>query len=50
MQTLGLNLTNVEGGDKIDPDAMQVSFRMRLRLDADFGLTPSLSETSQARC
>ena len=49
MQTLGLNVTNVEGGDKIDPDAMQVSFRMRLRFDADFGLTPSPSATSQAR-
>ena len=49
MQTLGLNVTNVEGGDRIDPDAMQVSFRMRLRFDADFGLTPSPSATSQAR-
>ena len=49
MQTLGLNVTNVEGGDKIDPDGMQVSFRMRLRFDADFGLTPSPSATSQAR-
>jgi hypothetical protein len=25
MQTLGLNVTIVEGGDKIDPDAIQVS-------------------------
>jgi len=36
MQTLGLNVTDVDA----HPDAMQVSFRMRLRLDADFGITP----------
>jgi hypothetical protein len=39
LQTLGLNVTNVEGA-QTDPDAPQISFRMRLRLDADFGINP----------
>lgn len=39
MQTLGLQVTNVGTGEDDEArDGPQVSFRMRLRLDADFGI------------
>ncbi len=37
IETLGLNVTNI-GTDEFDPDGPWVSFRLRVRLDADFGV------------
>lgn len=37
LQTLGLNVSNVEGDDS-DPRGPHLTFRMRVRLDADFGI------------
>lgn len=37
MQTLGMNVTNI-GTEQFDPEEPWVSFRVRLRLDADFGV------------
>lgn len=42
LQTLGMQVTNIGGDSEVDPAKdVWITFRMRMRLDADFGVDPS---------